>query len=87
MKVIPISDYLSADPPRLHFEHQPIEYERPGHSGSILSLLNFDFDANPDPAFDSDADPVPGFHSDSDPNNADPRRSGSATLVPDSYTD
>ncbi len=37
-------------PPCLHFEP--------------LQLLNFDFDADPDPAFDFDADPA--FHSDAD---------------------
>ncbi len=40
-------------PPRLYFE--------------LLKLLNFDFNADADPAFHSHADPDPAFHSHADP--------------------
>ncbi len=63
---------------------------------NLLKLLNFDFNADPDPAFHSNADPDPAFHSDAYPdpafqskadldpasnNNADPCGSGSATFI------
>ncbi len=50
------------------------------------NLLNFDFDADPDPAFDSDAGPDRAFHSDAEPdptsyNDVDSCGTGSAALV------
>jgi hypothetical protein len=42
----------------------------------LLKLMNFDFNADPDPAFHFNAEPEPASQ-----NNADPCRSASAILV------
>jgi hypothetical protein len=44
------------------------------------NLLNFDFDADPDPSFDSDADPDPAFGLDAD---ADPDKAFHYDAEPD----
>jgi hypothetical protein len=63
-------EYWSVDPPGLHFE--PLGLHSRGLHGSVfesLKLLNFDFNADPGPAFQLNVnlDPDPAFHSNADP--------------------
>jgi hypothetical protein len=90
-QVMRIGHHWSTDPPQLHFEplhafivsvHGPLwfNFQPP-------KLLNFDFDADPDPAFESGAVPDPVFYSYADldsQNDADPcgYGSGCTTLLP-----
>jgi hypothetical protein len=48
------------EPPRLHFERPRLHLEP-------RKLLDFDFNAEPDPAFHSNADPDPAFKNTADP--------------------
>jgi hypothetical protein len=55
IKVMGICDYWSIVPPGLHCDCESL----------YVKLLNFDFNADPDPAFHSNADPDPAsgfFH-------------------------
>ncbi len=64
-KVKRICDYWSTDSQRLHFEPSRLQRERPGHPRLQYGTpqpLNFDNDADPDPACDFIADPDPAFH-------------------------
>ncbi len=56
-------DLWPTDPasPGLHFEPLRLHFERPRPSTALFEprkLLNFDFNADPDPAFLSNADPI-----------------------------
>ncbi len=53
VKVLRICDYWSTDPQVLHFKS--------------LKLLNFDLNADPDPALHSNADPDPASENNADP--------------------
>jgi hypothetical protein len=69
IKEIRIYDHCPTDPPALHFEPLRLHFERPRPSTAPfepLKLLNFDFNADPDPAFNSNADPDPAFKNDED---------------------
>jgi hypothetical protein len=64
---------LFYNPPRLLFEppRHHCEPPRPSRPNcETLQILNFDFVADPKPAFDVDAYPDPGFHSKADPDPA-----------------
>ncbi len=64
-----ICDHWSTDPPGLQFDP-------PGLYCESLDVLDFDFNAGPDPAINSNADPDPASK-----NNAGSCGSGSATLI------
>jgi hypothetical protein len=71
------------------FEPSPLHWENNGPQRTHFKppkLPNFDFDANTDLAFETDVETDPTFHSNTHPdpvsrNDADPCRSGSATLI------
>ncbi len=67
IKVVRICDHWSTGPPGLHFETSRLHCGRPRLPSELPNLLNFDFNADPDPAFHSVADPDPAS-----PKNADP---------------
>jgi hypothetical protein len=52
-----ICDHWSVDPPENHFNPPNLPCERPRLFFELLTLLNFDFNADPDPALHSNADP------------------------------
>ena len=61
-------EYWFPDPPILHFDPPCLQCEP-------LKLPDFDFNADPDPAFRSNVEPDPASK-----NNVDPPGSGSTTL-------
>jgi hypothetical protein len=72
IKVMQVCDHWPTDPPDLRFEPPRLHVERPRPSTAPFGpqkLLNFDFDADPDPSFHFNADPDPASKSnaDSDP--------------------
>jgi hypothetical protein len=69
-----IFDHWSIDALGLNFEPLGLHFEHPRLYFEPLQLLNFDFNAYPDPAFHSNADPDSASK-----NNEAP--SGSATLL------
>ncbi len=78
IKVMRICDHCSSDHPGLHFElHDFIVsvHGLPRLRFEAMKVLNFDFNADPDPAFHCNADQYPAPK-----NNADPRGSGSSAL-------
>jgi hypothetical protein len=62
-RIMGICDHWSVDPPGLHFEPSGLHCERPR---LYFEPLNFDFNADPDPAFHSFADPDPATKNNAD---------------------
>ncbi len=59
IKVMEICDHWSVDRPGLHFEPPSLNFEPPGFYYKPLKILNFEFNADPDPALHSKADMYP----------------------------
>jgi hypothetical protein len=68
IKVFEICDHWSTDPSGLHIEPPGLHTcKRPRLFIEPLKLLNFNFNAGPDPAFQSNTDPDPASKINADP--------------------